>query len=89
MLLPRAGVHRQSGRKHRTQAQWLPQLHRRPGGLQHDSRRGEVLLHNLLLCLLLYYFNKYYIFVQAEKCIMQAGNRFNMVIERWVEMVTH
>ena len=22
------------------------------------------------------------IFVQAEKCIMQAGNRFNMVIER-------
>ena len=26
------------------------------------------------------------IFVQADKCIMQAGNRFNMVIERWVEM---
>ena len=52
MMCPDAGVHCQSGGEHRPQAQWLPQLHRRPGGLQYDSRRGEVLLHNLLLCLL-------------------------------------
>ena len=52
-------------------------------------------LQNLKYYFIIYFYVYFYLLsfyndhVQAEKCIMQAGNRFNMVIERWVEMVTH